>query len=215
VKAHERRIHSNVRPHDCPYCRKLFKTARDVKIHARVHTGAKPYSCKHCPQKFRRLDLLKTHLLKSHNEGTWFTCHICQKKFSFKGNLKLSNTCSDMKVWSRMCAMNAQSVSVQQMNWNNISNISQFTLTTNSSVVFYATDSSYIFAMLSSTSRCVLLYTVSAPFCCDYEQCVCATTDDISWQINSVCRSTVSAAENSPCFMLWLLSAAVFLTSSS
>ena len=31
---------------------------------------------------------LKTHLLKSHNEGTWFTCHICQKKFSHSGNFK-------------------------------------------------------------------------------------------------------------------------------
>jgi len=33
-------------------------------------------------------DQLKTHLLKSHNEGTCFTCHICQKKFSHSGKLK-------------------------------------------------------------------------------------------------------------------------------
>jgi len=33
-------------------------------------------------------DQLKTHLLKSHNEGTWFTCHICQRKFSQNGDLK-------------------------------------------------------------------------------------------------------------------------------
>ena len=33
-------------------------------------------------------DTLKTHLLKSHNEGTWFTCDICQKKFSHNGYLK-------------------------------------------------------------------------------------------------------------------------------
>jgi len=98
----------------------------------------------------------------------------------------LSNTFSDMKVWSRMFAMNVQSVSVQQVNWNIISHMSQFTLTTNSSVVSYATDSSNVFAMLSSTSRSVLLYTVSASFCCDYEQFVWETTDDISWQINSV-----------------------------
>ena len=27
--------------------------------------------------------------MKLHNEGTWFTCHICQKKFSCKGKLKV------------------------------------------------------------------------------------------------------------------------------
>jgi len=26
--------------------------------------------------------------MKSHNEGTWFTCDICQKKFSSKHHLK-------------------------------------------------------------------------------------------------------------------------------
>ena len=33
--------------------------------------------------------LTETHLLKSHNEGTWLTCQICQKKFSHSGNLKI------------------------------------------------------------------------------------------------------------------------------
>jgi len=32
---------------------------------------------------------LKTHLLKSHNEGTWFTCDICEKKFVNNFELKL------------------------------------------------------------------------------------------------------------------------------
>jgi len=32
---------------------------------------------------------LKTHLLKSHDEGTWFICHICQKKFCLIGNFKV------------------------------------------------------------------------------------------------------------------------------
>jgi len=99
-------------------------------------------------------------------------------------SVALSYTCSDMKVWSRMFAMNVRCVSVQHLNWNVIS---QFTLTTNSSVVSYSTHSSNVSSGSKDTTRSVLLFTVSSPLCCDYEQCVCATIDDISWQINSVC----------------------------
>ena len=92
-----------------------------------------------------------------------------------------------MKVWSRMFAMNVQSISIQQRNWNVIS---QFTLTTNSSAVFCATQSVNVNTMLSITPRSVLLYTVCTPLCCDYEQ----LAD----------RWTVSAAEDLLCFTLWL-----------
>jgi len=37
---------------------------------------------------FAQLNQLKAHLLKSHNEGTWLTCNICQKNFSYSGHLK-------------------------------------------------------------------------------------------------------------------------------
>ena len=52
----------------------------NLKRHVRIHTDAKPYSCRHCSGRL-------THLLKSHNEDTWFSCNICQKKFSRKGEL--------------------------------------------------------------------------------------------------------------------------------
>ena len=56
-------------------------TVDELKCHVRIHTGAKPYSCRHCSECFGNLDRLKTHLLKSHNEGTCFTCEICEKTF--------------------------------------------------------------------------------------------------------------------------------------
>jgi len=33
------------------------------------------------------LNHLNRHLLKSHNEGTWLTCYVCQKKFTTSGEL--------------------------------------------------------------------------------------------------------------------------------
>jgi len=90
-------VHGNRRQYYCPYCGKLFKAASHLKRHSYVHTGAKPYSCTHCSECFRWQVTLKSHLLMTHNEGTWFTCHICREKFSYKTNLK-----EHMKVWSRM-----------------------------------------------------------------------------------------------------------------
>ena len=47
-----------------------------------------PYSCRHFSECYTRLGQLKAHLLKSHNEGTWFTCDICQQQFTTRGELK-------------------------------------------------------------------------------------------------------------------------------
>ena len=44
--------------------------------------------CRHCSESFTFYVQCKTHLLKTHNEGTWFTCHICEKKFSQSSHLK-------------------------------------------------------------------------------------------------------------------------------
>jgi len=88
LQQHKRYVHSNIRPYHCPYCGKLFKTNVELKRHVRIHTDAKSYSCRHCSQCFRWLDRLKAHLLKSHSEGTWFTCDICQKQFAIRGELK-------------------------------------------------------------------------------------------------------------------------------
>ena len=88
LQSHKRHAHSNSRQLSCPYCGKQFVTVTDVERHVRVHTGVKPFWCRHCSETFKSHHQLKVHLLKSHNEGTWFTCHICRKKFSLNGHLK-------------------------------------------------------------------------------------------------------------------------------
>ena len=89
LQLHKRYVHSNRRPYDCRFCGKMFKTSQELKHHIHTHIGAKPYSCRHCSDCFTHHCQLKSHLLKSHNEGTWFTCHICQKKCSLSSNLKV------------------------------------------------------------------------------------------------------------------------------
>ena len=93
LQRHKRCVHSNRRPYDCRYCGKLFKRSHDLKHHVYTHTGAKPYSCRHCSERFTRPNQLKTHLLKSHNEGTCFIFHICQKKFTQICNLWIHIVC--------------------------------------------------------------------------------------------------------------------------
>ena len=83
---------TNSRSYDCRYCGKLFKSSGNLNCHVRIHTGAKPYLCRHCSQ----VGQLKTHLLKSHNEGTWFTCRICQKKFTGSCDLKHHLHCHEV-----------------------------------------------------------------------------------------------------------------------
>jgi len=95
LQSHERHVHSNRRPYDCRYCGKLFKSSRDLKHHVYIHTGTKPYSCRHCSDSFTFREQRKIHLLKSHNEGTWFTCHICQKKFTLSCNLDVHIHCHE------------------------------------------------------------------------------------------------------------------------
>ena len=80
------RIHSGEEPYKFNLCQKSFTNVHHLTRHMRVHSG---YKCRHCSETFTRRRQLKTHLLKSHNEGTWFTCHICPKKFSLKCNLKM------------------------------------------------------------------------------------------------------------------------------
>ena len=88
LESHKLYVLSNRRLRDCRFSGKRFKCTHELKRHVYTHTGAKPYPCGHCSDSFTLVRDLKAHLLKSHNEGTWFICHTCQKKFSLSSHLK-------------------------------------------------------------------------------------------------------------------------------
>jgi len=54
-----------------------------MKRHFRIHTGAKPYSCRHCTERFARLVHFHENEDMTMPTCTWFTWHICQKKFTW------------------------------------------------------------------------------------------------------------------------------------
>jgi len=95
LQRHTLCMHSSMKSFVCHYCEKQFKTSDKLKLHVRLHTGAKPYSCRHCSDCFTELRQLKVHLLKSHNEGTWFTCHICEKKFCHSSSFRKHSLCHE------------------------------------------------------------------------------------------------------------------------
>ena len=113
LQTHKRHVHSDRKPYYCPYCGTLFKTAQNVKKHARVHRDAKPYSCRHCSESFRwraTLYMCWSHTMKELGSRVTFV------RRNSPTNLNCRITYVDMKVWSRMFAMNVKSVSVQQAN---------------------------------------------------------------------------------------------------
>ncbi|XP_037724679.1 transcription factor Ouib-like [Drosophila subpulchrella] len=60
---HERRHkeNPNQRPHECPICKKGFKSTTSLKHHSVVHTGEQPFYCELCQTHFNRRNSLRTH----------------------------------------------------------------------------------------------------------------------------------------------------------
>ena len=87
LQTHMMDIHSTVRPYSCPYCGLTFAREAMLTNHCYVHYSSR-YSCKHCTSRFKSLVSYKRHLLEVHDEGTWYSCEICEHKFVYRSNLR-------------------------------------------------------------------------------------------------------------------------------
>ena len=146
------RVHTGDKLYKCSLCNRSFSHSSDLQRHKPcVHSNRRPYHCPYCGKLLRQtldcrfmfvftLVQSRTHVDTVHNflHGINNSRHICWSHtmkvlgwhvtFVNKSSARvvtLTNIYIDMNVWSRMLAVNIQSVSTQQMNWNLIMMTSQ------------------------------------------------------------------------------------------
>ena len=75
------RLHGDVKPEVCPYCKKEFREKRSLEKHIRaIHEAERPFPCEHCTESFRNQIELKNHINR-HLKDYPFKCDVCSMTF--------------------------------------------------------------------------------------------------------------------------------------
>lgn len=75
-----------LRAHRCSVCSKLWRTASELKNHAKTHSNMK-YICEVCGQAYKHKCHFNVHM-GMHVGINPFTCQLCNKSFTQKGALQ-------------------------------------------------------------------------------------------------------------------------------
>ena len=84
LERHKKTVHSKIKPFECTYCSKTFKTKPILKQHLLFHAGAS-FACEVCGKTYSDLANMRRHKLVHVSKP--YICDVCKKVFSRKDNL--------------------------------------------------------------------------------------------------------------------------------
>lgn len=80
--------HNNPNTHLCHICGQGFKSQVSLALHFKHHNPDLKFQCDQCPSAFQQRYRLDLHKKVRHLMTREYKCTICEKKFSYKANLK-------------------------------------------------------------------------------------------------------------------------------
>jgi len=86
LRDHLLESHSDVRPHCCDICGKMFVSISRLNAHKKTHAD-KSFLCEFCNRKFVRSQVLRSHLM-THTGDRPYVCCECGKGYVCPSNLK-------------------------------------------------------------------------------------------------------------------------------
>lgn len=80
-------VHTGVKKHICPICKKAFSQRGNLTCHLNIHTGKKPHKCDQCEEAFGDPTALKMHKIK-HSDVPKYQCEVCKRTLKYKHSLQ-------------------------------------------------------------------------------------------------------------------------------
>ena len=84
---HVKAVHSSDKPYNCNHCSKTFKTQVEQENHIQSHMRDYAHKCDKCQMTFQKQDELNTHQ-RTHLDQKTFVCDVCEKAFSTEKNMR-------------------------------------------------------------------------------------------------------------------------------
>ena len=88
LEKHVRAIHEAERPFPCDQCSEAFRNQIELKNHKTRHLKDHPFKCDTCPMSFQKQEALTTHY-RLHTGEKPFACNFCDKKFTSEKNRRV------------------------------------------------------------------------------------------------------------------------------